>query len=563
MFRLATSQPGKRRQLWLLLSLSALIVVLLSAAVPAPAQGIVIGNDEAPAAAEDTYPTDEEVNSTLQPKILSAVRSGDKTTVTLEIPAGSDTFTSSGMPNTNWAADPNMRVGFNTLNSLGATRSFLAFPLNSIPAGVNITQANLRLYVNAFSPNGDQPMGIQARFLSSSWNPNTLTWANYNPAWGDTIGVGSVPAAVGWVEGNATNPVREWYSGTRANNGIMLQGDETPQQRERVFTTLNANNGLFPRLVVTYETADTTVPNASVVALPQFSNSPFTVQWQGTAGSSGIKWYDVQYQVNGGNWITWRAQVTTTSASFDIGQNGQQIGFRARAVSNANVEQPWSNVAQAATTVDTEAPVSSVQALPQFSQTAFTVSWSGTDNLSGIKHYDVQYRQNGGSWINWQTAVKTTSAQFTNASPGALYEFRCRAVDNVENIQSWSNNAQAATTITGGAPVSRITPFWPSVVNSNTFPVSWSATAGVGTTIASYDVQYRRNGGQWILWQNAIGSTNASFNAPGEGIYEFQVRARNNLGQVGEWSNNAGSSVVVDTTAPFITPKAFLPANLN
>ncbi len=298
MSQLATSRLG-RRQLWLLLSISALIVLMLSAAVPAPAQGIILGDEEATAAAEGTYPTDEEVTADSQTRIISQVRKGDKTTVTIEIQAGSDTFTSSNMPNTNWANDPNMRVGFNTLNGLGATRSFLFFPLNAIPANANITQANLRLFVNAFSPNGDQPMAIQARFLNSSWDPNTLTWANYNPAWGATIGVGNVPAATGWVEGNATNPVREWYSGTRSNFGIMLQGDETPQQRERVFTTLNANNGNWPRLVVTYNT-DTTVPNASVVALPQFSPSPFQVQWQGTAGASGIKWYDVQYQVNGG-----------------------------------------------------------------------------------------------------------------------------------------------------------------------------------------------------------------------------------------------------------------------
>lgn len=563
MFRFA-SQPNGRRQLWLLLSLSALVVLLLSAAVPAPAQGIVIGDELTPAETDGDYPTDAEVGESLKPVILHELRRGDRTTVTVEIPAASDTFTSSGAPDTNWANDPNMRVGFNTLQGLGAERTFLFFNVSSvIPSNATVTQANLRAWANNFSPTGDQPMGIQARFLNSSWDPNTITWNNHNPSWGATIGVGNVPAATGWVQGNVTDPVQEWVSGARQNFGIMLQGDETPQQRERVFTTLNANNTLFPRLVVTYDVInDTTPPVATVNPLPQFSPADFTVTWSGTDNQSGIKHYDVEIRQNGGAWQIWRAQVTSTTTNFTGGQNGVLYEFRARAVDNANNVQPWPTNAQAGTTVDTQPPSATLNPLPQFSPRDFTVSWSGTDNLSGVKHYDVQYRQNGGAWQAWRNAITATSAQFTNASEGAFYEFRIRAVDNLENISDWSG-PQASTTIQGGPPTARIIPFWPSIRNTLTFQVSWEGTPSAGSSIVSFDVQYRINGGTWILWQNSIASTTASFTAPGEGIYEFQARARDNQGRVGEWSNNAGSMVVVDTTAPFITPKVFLPVQNN
>jgi hypothetical protein len=562
MFRLAT-QPNGRRQLWLLLSLSALFVLLLSAAVPAPAQGIVIGDEETPAATDGDYPTDAEVGESLAPRIISEVRRGDKTTITIEIPTGSDTFTSSGAPNTNWANDPNTRVGFNTLNGLGAMRTYLFFDVSSIPSNATVQTANLRLWINSFSPTGDQAMGILARFLNTSWNPNTITWNNYVPSWGAEIGIGNVPAQTGWVQGNIANAVQQWVNGSRQNFGIMLQGDETPQQRERVFTTLNANNGLAPRLVVTYDVnVDTTPPVASVNALPQFSRADFTVTWSGTDNQSGIRHYDVQIRQNGGAWQIWRAQVTTTTTNFTGGQNGVLYEFRARAVDNAGNVQAWSNNAQAGTTVDTQPPTANLNPLPQFSPRDFTVSWSGTDNLSGLKHYDVQYRQNGGNWQNWRNAITATSAQFTNASEGAFYEFRIRAVDNLENISPWSG-PQASTTIQGGPPTAQIIPFSTSIVNGLTFTVRWQGTAGVGSNIVSFDVRYQLDNGTPILWQNSIGATSAQFTAPGDGIYRFQVRARDDQGRVGEWSNNPGSTIVVDTTAPFITPRMFVPVVPN
>ncbi|MEZ4515630.1 MAG: DNRLRE domain-containing protein [Chloroflexota bacterium] len=181
-----TSRPGNRRQLWLLFSISALIVLLLTAAVPTPAQGIIIEDEDAPVAAQSDYPTDEEVASKLQPEVLKTVRRGDKTTVTIQINAGSDTFTSSNQPNTNWANDPNLRVGFNTLGNppLGAERTFLYFDVSSIPSNMTVQSAMLQMWINSFSPADDSPMGILARFLNSGWDPNTITWNNYNPSWG-------------------------------------------------------------------------------------------------------------------------------------------------------------------------------------------------------------------------------------------------------------------------------------------------------------------------------------------------------------------------------------------
>jgi hypothetical protein len=49
---------------------------------------------------------------------------------------------------------------------------------------------------------------------------------------------------------------------------------------------------------------------------------------------------------------------------------------------------------------------------------------------------------------------------------GEKLEFRVRAVDNVGNVQPWSPNAQAVTTIFSH-PIAVVLPFNPPIIQSN------------------------------------------------------------------------------------------------
>ncbi|HRN67910.1 MAG TPA: DNRLRE domain-containing protein [Promineifilum sp.] len=518
-------------------------------------------------AAEGPYPTDAEVAATLKPVVLSESRSGDMTTLTVEIPVGADTFTTSNQPTTNWSNDPNMRIGFNIAQGNGAQRAFLFFPMDSIPSNATVTAANLRVFQNAFSPPADVNMGALARFLSSSWDASTLTWANFNPSWGAEIGIGQLPATTGWIQASITSSVQEWVSGTRPNFGIMVQGDETPQQRERVFTTINANNGLHPRIVVTYNVnVDTTPPTSSMTALPQWSTASFNVNWSGTdnPGGTGIRHFDVQMRQNGGNWQNWQTAVTNTSATF-TGQNGILYEFRARAVDRANNVEAFPNNPQARTTVDTIPPTSSVNALPQYTFTRnFTVSWSGTDALSGIAHYDVQFQINGGPWQALTSVTTQASHTIADALVGAQYGFRVRAVDRAGNVQPFPGGAQAQTTISVGNPEAHIIPFTSPIATQNSFVVQWFGEPVPGSNITSYDLQFSFNNGPWRDWLTNLpggnGANNRTFTAQdGDGVYAFRVRARDGVGRVGEFRGGLGATIAVDTVAPFITIQSYFP----
>jgi hypothetical protein len=66
-----------------------------------------------------------------------------------------------------------------------------------------------------------------------------------------------------------------------------------------------------------------------------------------------------------------------------------------------------------------------------------TVTWAGTDDVSGIASYDVQVRQlPNGIWRAWQTKTANTSGWF-GPTEGKHFAFRARARDAAGNEQPW------------------------------------------------------------------------------------------------------------------------------
>ena len=102
-------------------------------------------------------------------------------------------------------------------------------------------------------------------------------------------------------------------------------------------------------------------------------------------------------------------------------------------------------------TIDSGPPTSSVTALPSTeSSTAFTVSWSGTDDAggSGIATYSIYVSENGGAFTPFSLDTTETTATFFGQA-GQAYGFYSVATDNVGNVQPTPTAAQASTTVTG------------------------------------------------------------------------------------------------------------------
>lgn len=435
--------PGRKRRRSVhslfLLSLVFLVVAVQAAAQESPEPPRIPGYRPAPAR--------EPV--ILQPPTLT----NERLHTIIEIPASADSYLASGRPAQNFGSD-NLFLGYNLVgeNPYGAERMVLLFDLSSLPAGAIIHQATLRLYLSFSSPADDAPMNTVLRRLQNPWNEYTVTWNNQpigKPV-GQATGVGNQP---GWYEWQVTAVVDDWVNNIHPNYGLGIIGDETIQQRERAFYSRETTTANFPRLVVDYSpSGDTEPPVVTVNPLPIFSLRNFTVSWSGEdSGGSGIAYYDVQVRVDGGEWQAWLTNVIVTEAEYGNGENGRLYQFRARGVDNAGNEEPF-GAAEAQTTADTNPPIATINPLPGIiNQNSFTVFWSGIDTVSGIQYYDVQYRYNNGSWNLWLPQTLATQATFTNAADG-IYAFEVRAVDNLNQVEAFLNQAEAAVIVDAVPP---------------------------------------------------------------------------------------------------------------
>jgi len=113
--------------------------------------------------------------------------------------------------------------------------------------------------------------------------------------------------------------------------------------------------------------------------------------------------------------------------------------------------------------IDRAVPSCTVQPLPAVTyESVFQVNWSGSDNLAGIRTFDVQYLDSGRDvWSDWFTGIPVAKTyDLFTGQPGHTYYFRCRATDNANNTGNYPANANTATKIDPAARPP--TPWWNS-----------------------------------------------------------------------------------------------------
>lgn len=379
------------------------------------------------------------------PVILTQAADATGRNTVIELPAVADSYIASARPNQNFGAD-SLFLGYNQVgDNFGAQRLLLRFDIaGNIPAGATINSARLRLRLAFSSPTVDEAMGSVLRRLASNWDEGSVTW-NGEPSWtdiDDRTAIGSTPD---WYEWDIQDEVAAWISGT-PNYGVEIIGDERIQQRERAFYSRETTTAFSPRLVVDYTVIeDDQPPVVTVAPLTTYSGRNFTVSWAGSdQGPTGIAYYDVQYRINLGEWVDWQQEVTDTSAEISNATNGLYYQFRARGVDEVGNAEAFGDP-EAATTIDTQPPVATVNPLPAvINEDRFTLSWQGNDgNGAGIQYYDVRYRVNEGSWAIWQWQTLATSALFVAQGEGQ-YEFEARAVDNRGMVEDFTGQAEAS-----------------------------------------------------------------------------------------------------------------------
>ena len=173
--------------------------------------------------------------------------------------------------------------------------------------------------------------------------------------------------------------------------------------------------------------------------LTQF-DIPVTLDLSGTCGTIAEEVsFDVYYDSAWHSLGVDRNRYNSWSVLWSTATTDQIVSLKA-IVSDTN----WSSTTFLAQnlTLDRIGPMSTITVPTLISGTgwriSFNVEWNGSDNLSGVASYDVQYKDGAdGAWIEWQSKTTMTSAIFV-AEPEHSYYFRVRAHDVAGNTGAFS-----------------------------------------------------------------------------------------------------------------------------
>lgn len=102
--------------------------------------------------------------------------------------------------------------------------------------------------------------------------------------------------------------------------------------------------------------ADLEPPISRVLPLKRYINTTnFLVEWEGEDVISGVAYYDVEYSIDGVNWIAWQVN-TIVNSSWFYGSDQTTYYFRCRAMDKAGNVEGIHGQADAITTIDIKPP---------------------------------------------------------------------------------------------------------------------------------------------------------------------------------------------------------------
>lgn len=212
-------------------------------------------------------------------------------------------------------------------------------------------------------------------------------------------------------------------------------------------------------------------------------------------------------------------------------------------------------------------------------QTSITLTWTapGDDaNIGTATAYDIRYSLSSINASNWSSATQVTgepspqiagsaeSFTITGLTPGTLYYFAMKAVDEADNWSSLSN-VISRSTLNETTPPSAIATLVVNGTAQTSVTLNWTAPGDDGATgtASQYDVRYATSTITDLNWNSAtqatgepsphIAGTGESFTVTGlnsSTTYYFAVKTADDVPNWSGLSNVVSGTTGAETTAP-------------
>lgn len=267
----------------------------------------------------------------------------------------------------------------------------------------------------------------------------------------------------------------------------------------------------------------------------------------GTSGSNG--WYisdvtvslspsdatsgaaNTYYQINSGATQTGTSILLTSSGTYTIKYWSADNAGNSEQDSSVTVKidkgKPTVSLGSpsADATLDTNTP---------------TLSWTGSDDASGISYYEVLVDNNNNFASPEFTKTTASTSATTTSLPDNTYYWRVRAVDNAGNVGDWQ---ERTFTISTGPP----TDLSIKINNDAQLTNSTQVILTLSASRNAYEMCFSNDNLGWSSWE-AFASTKAwTLQNSADGTKTVYFKCRNLYGNESE---AASDTIILDTTPP-------------
>ena len=349
-------------------------------------------------------------------------------------------------------------------------------------------------------------------WLSSAeiFNPSSGSWSatgnmNYPHQFhtATLLGYGEVLVAGGQIE-NVSQSISELFNPSKGTWRITASMNESRQEHTAILlndTHVLVAGGRSSTTSLNTAEIGTFVPAntfTGTLILPSgwLTQTEIAVQLSGETSDTPLEDGSISNdKLTWGEWTDLTSDVITTT-TWDVGSDGVDLPIYLRL---RDVYSQTAVVISGTIDVDTNAPVVSLDSLSTYQANAtFPVSWVGTDITSGIKEYDVQYKDGPGAWTDWLTRTIDTAADFTGLD-NHTYSFSLRASDFAGNLSEYSNDI--IQTILDLSPPIATTFTINGGAFSTTSPIVSLTLSGTDATSGITSMAFSNDGASWSTWQ--------------------------------------------------------------
>ena len=157
-----------------------------------------------------------------------------------------DAFVRENVPRLNYGVDGEMVVG----EGFDGEKfySLVYFDISSIPKGMRIVRAELKLYSKQ---ENEDPIGLSVHEVYEDWTELGVTWAN-RPMPGEEVAFRLVGREKGLVTINLMGIVDKWYKGEKENKGLYLVPFDQGMKQYARFSTKEGAETEAPVLEIEY-----------------------------------------------------------------------------------------------------------------------------------------------------------------------------------------------------------------------------------------------------------------------------------------------------------------------